>query len=206
MERVCLCPSVERPLRGYELLSDVQASWNKDKLVNMFVLRWTPLAASLSLEVRRLILGFRTGFDGAAGCSLQFAYSRRIRRVGEQTRQMEQEVVAASRPRLVAIQTRQRKRYSQIRWITCPDDAFQGRDEVFLCTLSNFDAYSVTRAYKAPKPFAFAIKSTDNLSFFENTADYLHMFSCQARDGQKWIEKILIARVSGEPLRSMRSD
>lgn len=54
---VCLdCPSAERPLRGYELLSDVQASWNKDKLVNMFVLKWTPLAASLSLEVRWLFL------------------------------------------------------------------------------------------------------------------------------------------------------
>jgi len=60
--------------------------------------------------------------------------------------------------------------------------------------LSNFDAYFVTRACKAPKPFVFAVKSTDNLSFFENTADYMHTFSCQPQDGQKWIEKIMIAR------------
>jgi len=76
---------------------------------------------------------------------------------------------------------------------------------VFLCSLSNFDAYTVTRAYnKAPKPFVFAIKSTDNLTFFENKADYLHMFSCQARDGHKWIEKILVARVSPVSVASER--
>ncbi len=84
-----------------------------------------------------------------------------------------------------------------VSFIISPDDQLQGKDEVFLCSLSNFDAYTVTRAYnKAPKPFVFAIKSTDNLTFFENKADYLHMFSCQARDGHKWIEKILVARVS----------
>lgn len=81
-------------------------------------------------------------------------------------------------------------------FIISPDNQLQGKDEVFLCSLSNFDAYTVTRAYKAPKPFVFAVKSTDNLTFFENKADYLHMFSCQARDGLKWVEKILVARVS----------
>lgn len=95
----------------------------------------------------------------------------------------------------MAIEARQCEHSSQL-LIIFPDHAFQGKDGVFLCTLSSFDAYSVTRTYKAPKPFVFAIKSTDNLAFFENTADYLHMFSCQVRDGQKWIEKILIARVS----------
>ena len=65
-----------------------------------------------------------------------------------------------------------------------------------LCSLSNFDAYHVTRAHRAPKPFAFAVKSTDKLSFFENTADYLHKFSCKEADGKIWMEKILIARVS----------
>ena len=64
-----------------------------------------------------------------------------------------------------------------------------------LCSLSNFDAYQVTRIHRAPKPFAFAIKSTDNLSFFENTADYLHSFACSEKDGKVWMEKILVARV-----------
>ncbi|KAH6888862.1 hypothetical protein BKA70DRAFT_1442925 [Coprinopsis sp. MPI-PUGE-AT-0042] len=56
----------------------------------------------------------------------------------------------------------------------------EGKDEVMLCSLSSFDAYSLTlHGY---------------LSYFENTADYLHMFSCSERDGRAWMEKILVAR------------
>jgi len=87
------------------------------------------------------------------------------------------------------------KRWMQLRehsiWLSKRDD---GRDEVQLCSLSNFDAYQVTRSHRAPKPFAFAVKSTDNLTFFENTADYVHSFSCSEKDGKVWMEKILIAR------------
>jgi hypothetical protein len=57
-------------------------------------------------------------------------------------------------------------------WYT--DGLIQGKDETFLCSLSNFDAYAITRRHKAPKPFAFAVKSSDNISLFENKADYLH--------------------------------
>ena len=73
--------------------------------------------------------------------------------------------------------------------------SYQGRDETLLCPLSNFDAYYVTRSHRSPKPFAFTMKSTDNLSFFENTADYMHNFSCSEKNGQVWVEKILVARV-----------
>ena len=69
-----------------------------------------------------------------------------------------------------------------------------------LCSLSNFDAYRITRNHRAPKPFAFAVKSTDNLSFFENTADYLHSFACSEKDGKIWMEKILVARVRPSPV------
>lgn len=41
----------ERPIREYELLSDVEGSWNKDKLVNIFVVKKTPLAQLLSRSV-----------------------------------------------------------------------------------------------------------------------------------------------------------
>ena len=41
----------ERPIRDYELLSDVSASWNKDKLLNAFVIKQTPLAPLLSRSV-----------------------------------------------------------------------------------------------------------------------------------------------------------
>lgn len=70
----------------------------------------------------------------------------------------------------------------------------EGKDEVMLCSLSSFDAYTLTRAYRSTKHFTFAVKSTDNLSYFEDTADYLHMFSCSEKDGRAWIERILVAR------------
>ena len=42
---------VERPIRSFELVSDVQASWNKDKMVNYLVLRMTPLDIVLDRSV-----------------------------------------------------------------------------------------------------------------------------------------------------------
>jgi hypothetical protein len=76
-------------------------------------------------------------------------------------------------------------------WLSKRDN---GKDETTLCSLLNFDAYQITRAHRSPKPFTFAIKSTDNLSFFENKADYLHTFACSEKDGNVWMEKILVAR------------
>ncbi|KZT09246.1 uncharacterized protein LAESUDRAFT_647284 [Laetiporus sulphureus 93-53] len=69
-----------------------------------------------------------------------------------------------------------------------------GKDSVFLCSLNNFDGYYVTRPHKAPKPYVFAVKSTDSLTFFENTSDYVHLFSCTEGEGKNWLEKILLAR------------
>ena len=74
--------------------------------------------------------------------------------------------------------------------------SLQGKDQIQLCSLSTFDAYIVTRVSKAPKAYVFAVKSTDNLSFFESTSDYVHVFSCDQKDGENWLEKILLARVS----------
>lgn len=74
----------------------------------------------------------------------------------------------------------------------------QGKDSVFLCSLNNFDGYYVTRPHKAPKPYVFAVKSTDSLTFFENTSDYVHLFSCTEGEGKNWLEKILLARVRSE--------
>ncbi|PFH51255.1 hypothetical protein AMATHDRAFT_85274 [Amanita thiersii Skay4041] len=151
---------MERPVRGYELLSDIQASWNKDKLVNTFVIKMTPLAGLLGRSA------IPTSSPTHAGW-VEWESKR-----GKWS-----------------------KRWLQLRehslWLSKRD---KGKDEVFLCSLSNFDAYFVTRACKAPKPFVFGVKSTDNLSFFENTADYMHMFSCVQKDGPAWMEKILIAR------------
>ncbi|KAH9980309.1 hypothetical protein BGW80DRAFT_1434916 [Lactifluus volemus] len=87
------------------------------------------------------------------------------------------------------------KRWLELReqglWLSKKDN---GKDEIFLCSLANFDAYVVTRTHKPPKPYVFAAKSTDSLSFFENAADYVHVFCCSEKDGKKWLANILLAR------------
>jgi len=87
------------------------------------------------------------------------------------------------------------KRWLELRdqglWLSKKDN---GKDEIFLCSLANFDAYTVTRIHKSPKPYVFAVKSTDNFSFFENSADYVHVFCCSEMDGKKWLENVLLAR------------
>ena len=35
---------LEHPIRFFELLADVHASWNKVKMINLFVVKLTPLA------------------------------------------------------------------------------------------------------------------------------------------------------------------
>lgn len=42
---------LERPIRSFELLSDVEASWNKAKTVNVFLMKLTTLAPILSRSV-----------------------------------------------------------------------------------------------------------------------------------------------------------
>ncbi|KAI0736324.1 hypothetical protein C8Q72DRAFT_769525 [Fomitopsis betulina] len=72
-----------------------------------------------------------------------------------------------------------------------------GKDNVFLCSLNNFDAFYIIRPYKgaSTKGYCWAVKSTDSLTFFENTADYLHVFQSNSEaEGKAWIEKILLAR------------
>ena len=64
-----------------------------------------------------------------------------------------------------------------------------------LCSVNSFDAYLVTRVSKAPKAFVFAVKSTDNITYFESTSDYVHIFSCDEKEGLIWLEKILLTRV-----------
>ncbi|PPQ68790.1 hypothetical protein CVT25_008868 [Psilocybe cyanescens] len=151
---------MERPVRSYELLADVQSSWLKDKSVNYFVLKLSPLAIPLSRNAIPTSSPTHSGY-------IEWEAKR-----GKWSKRW--------------LQLREHNLYLAKR--------DNGKDEVLICSLSNFDAYTITRAHRAPKPFAFAIKSTDNLSFFENTADYLHNFSCSEKDGKIWMEKILVAR------------
>jgi len=151
---------MERPIRDYEVLADVSASWNKDKLLNTFVIKQTPLAPLLSRSAVPVSSPTHRGW-------VEWESKR-----GKWS-----------------------KRWMELRehglWLSKRDT---GKDEVFLCSLSNFDAYCVTRRHKSPKAFVFAIKSTDHPSLFENAADYLHVFSCNPKDGERWMQVILVAR------------
>ncbi|KZT27370.1 hypothetical protein NEOLEDRAFT_1060838 [Neolentinus lepideus HHB14362 ss-1] len=151
---------MDRPIRGFELLQDVFASWNKDKMVNTLMIKRTLLEQILR----------RSALPSASPICRGY---------------VEYEV--------------KRGKWNK-RWLELREHSLylakrdNGKDETFLCSLSNFDAYHVTRLHKAPKPYTFAVKSTDNLSFFENTADYVHIFSVPEKEGQMWMEKILLAR------------
>ncbi|OBZ68874.1 hypothetical protein A0H81_11185 [Grifola frondosa] len=151
---------MERPIRNFELLSDVCSSWNNDKTVNMLVVKKTLLAPVLSRSAIPTSSPICHGY-------VQWEHKR----------------------------GKWQKRWLELRehslWLSKRDT---GKDSTFLCSLSNFDAYYVTRVHKAPKPYVFSVKSTDSLTFFENTADYVHVFSCGESEGKNWLEKILLAR------------
>ncbi|KAH8998614.1 hypothetical protein EDB92DRAFT_1791881 [Lactarius akahatsu] len=151
---------MERPIRHFEVVSDVINSWDKNKSVNLLVAKKTPLATLLQLS---------------AMPSSSPVFSTYVE--------------WESKPRKWS------KRWLELReqglWLSKKDN---GKDETFLCSLANFDAYLVTRTHKPPKPYVFAVKSTDNLSFFENAADYVHVFCCPEKDGKKWMESVLLAR------------
>ena len=80
--------------------------------------------------------------------------------------------------------------------------SIQPRDQTLLCTLSSFDAYQIPQAcivkLKTPKPFAFALKSVDKITLFENAdQDYVHFFSVKSEaERDSWIHRILSTRTS----------
>ncbi|KAF7980008.1 hypothetical protein HWV62_40112 [Athelia sp. TMB] len=149
---------MERPMRDYELLSDVESAWIKDKMVNIFVVKKSPMSNILARSN-----------------------------------------VPSSSPRTSGYidweskKGKWSKRYMELRehslWLSKKD----GKDENFLCALSNFDVYYVGK-HKAPKPFVFAVKSTENISLFESASDYVHYFCASQRDGETWMQAILLAR------------
>lgn len=149
---------MERPLREYELLSDVESAWVKDKMVNIFVVKKSPFSKILSRS------GVPTSSPRTTG------YIDWESKKGKWS-----------------------KRYMELRehslWLSKKD----GKDENFLCALSNFDVYYVGK-HKAPKPFVFAVKSTENISLFESASDYVHYFCCSQKDGENWMQAILSAR------------
>ncbi|CED82318.1 hypothetical protein [Phaffia rhodozyma] len=75
------------------------------------------------------------------------------------------------------------KRFVEIRdgvvWV-CKND--RGKDEQYLCALSAFDIYTLTKPIpKAPSGRIWCLKSQDKAAFFEDPADYMHLFVCDER-------------------------
>ncbi|KAF8321973.1 uncharacterized protein EI90DRAFT_3078356 [Cantharellus anzutake] len=69
-----------------------------------------------------------------------------------------------------------------------------GKDEELLCSLGNFDAYTMSRDYRSPKPYVFALRSTDSPRIFEDLNDSVHIFSCEKGDGEHWVQTVMLAR------------
>lgn len=108
---------------------------------------------------------------------------------------MEQALYGTTRTQLVAFEERRTIRPCLQLYELADTLVIQGKEENFLCALSNFDVYYVGK-HKSPKPFVFAVKSTENISLFESAADYVHYFCCGQSDGETWMQAILLARVS----------
>jgi len=154
---LCQDFGLERPLRNFEILSQVSNSWNREKTTNTFMVKQTPLA--LPLSSIPVSLPRRTGY----------------------------------------VEYESKKGKWSKRWLELREHGLwlskrQGKDDEFLCSLSGFDAYFLTKPYKAPYSFTFAVKSTERISLFENKSDYLHVFSCPQENGMPWMEAILLAR------------
>ncbi|KAF9262913.1 hypothetical protein L218DRAFT_866520 [Marasmius fiardii PR-910] len=153
---------MERPIRPFEQLGEVQGSWNKEKTENVFMLKWTP------------------------------GWEKMLRR----------EAIPPSAPTYSGyLEYEVRRGKWNKRWLVLKDHCLyvskrdNCKDQVLLCSLSNFDIYHVINPpSKVPKEYAFGMKSTDKMSLFEDTNDYMHLFSCRESEGEKWVQRIRIAR------------
>ncbi|KAF9517187.1 hypothetical protein BS47DRAFT_1434494 [Hydnum rufescens UP504] len=151
---------MERPIRDYEMIADIFASWNQDMRLNTLMVKKTSLRAPLSFKNMPSSSPTHEGmiyWEGKKG-----KWSKRHLRLRE-----------------------------HCLFLSKKDS---GKDETLLCSLSNFDAYTMSRVYRSPKPFTFALRSTDNLSMFENPSDSFHIFSCDKSEGEIWTQKVMLAR------------
>ncbi|CAI2178586.1 18121_t:CDS:10 [Funneliformis geosporum] len=66
----------------------------------------------------------------------------------------------------------------------------KGNNETFLCSLANFDVYTMTKTVKkSPTKFIFVLKSQDKIAMFENPEkDYLHYLCADHMDKKRdWV-------------------
>jgi hypothetical protein len=76
-------------------------------------------------------------------------------------------------------------------------DAKRPETETFFCSLNSYDCYTLSRKRrKTPTNFVFAIRSTNNSSFFEREEDFCH-FICVEKEERlfDWILALRLAKV-----------
>ncbi|KAJ8080300.1 hypothetical protein PM082_017132 [Marasmius tenuissimus] len=153
---------LERPIRAFEQLVEVQGSWNKEKTENAFMIKWTP------------------------------GWEKMLRR----------EAIPVAAPTYSGyLEYEVRRGKWNKRWLVLKDHCLyiskrdNCKDQTLLASLSNFDIYHfIHPPSKTPKEYAFGIKSTDKMSLFEDTNDYMHIFCTREGEGEKWMQRIRIAR------------
>ncbi|KAG9124203.1 hypothetical protein FRC07_012412 [Ceratobasidium sp. 392] len=152
---------MERPVRDFELVSDVLKAWNPEKRVNVLIIRRSQLCGLLKPE-----------------------------NIPSSSPTMSGWVMWASKPGKWSKRWLELKEHSL--FVSKSDKP--GKEQTFLCGVSNFDAYVVTHIQRAPKGFVFAAKSTQGSGVFEKEEDSSHVFSCDREIGEVWLNKILLAR------------
>ncbi|GAA94032.1 uncharacterized protein L969DRAFT_22375 [Mixia osmundae IAM 14324] len=160
---------LERPLREYERVADVRASWTPDTAHTGVLIAKKTYFASL----------LRTSNEGvdaneAMGTMIQMEVKR----------------------------GKWQKRYLEVKDCSISwSKNEKAKEVVHLCSLARYDAYIVKPMFatklKCPKPFAFAIKSLDAVTLFEDAEkDYTHLFSVKTADERDaWVRAILEARI-----------
>ncbi|ORX98096.1 hypothetical protein K493DRAFT_214910, partial [Basidiobolus meristosporus CBS 931.73] len=84
----------------------------------------------------------------------------------------------------------------------------KGTNEQFLCALSNFDIYTLTKSRKkAPTEFIFSLKSSDSVHLFENAEDFVHFICVESGDALKeWVLGLRQAKVSSSSSQGWRME
>lgn len=176
---------VERTLREYEYLQDCIESWGNDANSSLFLVKKSNMATVL-----------REAAPGNTSANVSGSWLQMETKRGKWSKRW-----LEIRNHSVFVGKSEKVGHSGKTSLgKYADIVTQPRDQTFVCGLANFDAYLVPQAciakLKAPKPFAFAIKSTDKVTLFENAdQDYVHFFSVKTEaERDQWIQRILECR------------
>ncbi|KAI8904590.1 ubiquitin-related domain-containing protein, partial [Powellomyces hirtus] len=160
---LCNDLSVERPLRDWEIVTDVISAWESGTSVNAIVMKK---------------YGYR---DTVSANSIAGKYPR-----------VQGWMYMETKP------GKWQRRFFVLREANLYHykDAKQSGAESLFCGFSNFDVYTLSqRRRKTPTQFAFALRSTDSISMFENKQDYVR-FLCVEKEERlfDWVLAIRLAK------------